>query len=486
MINLNSFRSLSGLAEKYNNRDFRISRDHFSYGKAIGCIAFFAFILRLLIGAHYLNSYDTEWNIMWGVELGDGFFSAYTHVRQLDYPPFYLYPLYFVGRLVNDPSIGGYPPFRMLAIKFMPCLCDSLTCVVIYLLARSRDKNLGLLAGAIWAVNPAAIFNCACWGQTDCVFMFLAALLMLALDRKHVTVAGVLWAVMCSTKLQGLYLTPVVGMEVLAICFGSLRPKEFSFSRSVRNRPAMLRFGRFAGFAALTLALIYLPFMFGAGFSSYQPELGFWEKFMKPVTVYSEGVAKYPFATLNGDNIYMLFGLNSVKDELQVLTGLSISTIGSFFLLAAVAGVVAVYLFGKRRSHWLAGFFFMECVFMFTCRQHERYQIPVLVLLICALIQLADRRLLTLFSLQSMVIFFNQFRILSGVRENKSWWNYYRYSVSSSPEWLNSRNDFAFINSLINFLLFAASAVLVGRFFFDDEFDKPLLPRFRRWINENR
>ena len=180
--------------------------------------------------------------------------------------------------------------------------------------------------------------------------------------------------------------------------------------------------------------------------------------------VYTEGVDKYPYCTLNGDNIYMLFGLNGIKDELQVMTGLSVAAIGKIFLLLAVAGVVAVYIFGRRRSHWLAGFMFMESIFMLTCRQHERYQIVALVLLIGAFIQLADRRLLTLFGLQSLVIFFNQFRILSSSRESAGWWKYYKHAEGSA-EWLANKSNFAFVNSLFNLMLFIAAAVFAARYF---------------------
>ena len=433
------------MADRYDRQSFHLSREHFPYRRALFYLAGFALLLRLFVGASYVHSYDVEWNIMWGVELKDGFFSAYAHVRALDYPPLYLYPLYFVGRVVSLPSVYGYPPMRMLAIKLIPCLCDSLTCVVLFAVARKKDQLLGLLAAALWAVNPAAIFNCACWGQTDCVLLCMAALLMLSLQEKHVTAAGVLWAAMCSTKLQGLYLTPVVGMEVLTLCFGSLHPRE----------------------------------------SHYYSDLGFWKKYFLPVTVYSDGVAKYPYCSLNGDNIYTLFGLNGIKDEIQVLTGLSVATIGKLFLLLSVAGVVAVYLFGKRRAHWLAGFMFMECVFMLTCRQHERYQMLALLLLIGAFLQLADRRLLSLFPLLSLVVFFNQFRILSGFREGSGWWKFYAYHDGSAL-WMNERRHFAFVNSLLNLLLFLAAAVFVARYFFDEAPEVPALARLRRRISNSR
>lgn len=467
----------------YKSGKFSISEKNFPYSRILAYIAFFAFLLRLVISVSYLNSYDTEWNIMWGVQLGNGFFSAYSHVNALDYPPLYLYPLYIVGKCVKNAGIGGYAPLRMLAIKFFPCLADSLTCVVLYTLASKKNKLLGLTAASLWAINPAVIFNCACWGQTDCVMMFMAAMLMLALDQKHVTAAGVLWAAMCSTKLQGLYLTPVVGMEVLTICFGNLNPKDFSISKIKKS--AVVRFIRFVCAASLTLALVYLPFMIGSGFSDYQPELGFIEKFIKPVTVYSDGVAKYPYCTLNADNIYMLSGLNGVNDELKFLSVISYSGLSGILLVLSVCAVVALYLFGKKKSHWLAGFMLMECIFMLTCRQHERYQIITLILLAGAFIRLTDKRILTLFSLNSVVIFFNQFRVLSAVREKSNWWGYYKYT-DGTAEWIVKRGSFASFNSLLNTALFVASMVFVLRYFFDDRSDEPVLLRLNDHFNDSK
>ena len=97
-----------------------------------------------------------------------------------------------------------------------------------------------------------------------------------------------------------------------------------------------------------------------------------------------------------------------------------------------------------------------------------------------AFIQLADRRLLTLYGLNSLVIFFNQFRVLSSVREKSGWWRTYKYAGGSYPQWLNSRGKLAFANSLLNLLLFAAAAVFVVRFFCKRSKTKQL--EERKWM----
>lgn len=411
----------------------------------------FALLVRFAVGLTYSNSYDTEWNIMWGVELGEGFFSAYSHVTALDYPPLYLYPLYVVGRLIEMDWIGGYQPFRMLAIKFVPCVMDSLTCLILYRLGSRRSNALGLFAAGAWAMNPASIFNCAFWVQTDCVMMCMAALLFMLLAEKKLVLSGVVYAALCSTKLQGLYLTPVVGMELLAICFGSLNVRDFKHSNI--NFKGIKKFLKFAGAAVITALVIFVPFMIGSG------------SVKLPLSVYTGGVDKYPYCTLNADNVYMLLGLNWVKDSAEILHGVSISLLGNIFLVLAVLAVVAIYIFGKRRSHWLAAFMLMECIFMLTCRQHERYQIMTLIMLAGAFLQIADKRLLTIFYMHVFVIFANQARVL---------WYVHEYQTAA---WCNYHHIFRIINTILNVILFIVSMTFVFRYYFDSNYEMPLMKR---------
>ncbi|MBQ4397057.1 MAG: glycosyltransferase family 39 protein [Clostridia bacterium] len=484
----------------YDDRPSAGHRPDEGLERQFGAILFcFALLLRLTVAGGYLNAYDTEWNLMWGMELGDGFFSAYTHVTSLDYPPLYLYPLYLVGRLMRLTEFQGYAPFRMLAIKCFPCLADSLTCAVLYRLGGRRNASAGMMAAALWAVNPATVFNCAFWGQTDCVLICLAALLFEALAQKRVTLSGVLFAAMCATKLQGLYLTPVVGMEIWYICFGTLRDGHFlQHMRSGRiwsdrrwQRGAK-KFLRFAGAVGGTFAVIYLPFMIGGAIASSDRAAGFFQ----PLTVYADGVDKYPYITMNADNIYMLLGLNGVSDDIRFLPGVSVSLLGKFFLLAAVAAVPAVYLRGKRHSHWLAAYMLTECIFMLTCRQHERYQIITLLFLMGGFLQLADRRLLTLFSLQSAVIFFNQARVLGSVLERTGWWEGYRTGrratnqsmipaqqavISNGAWWVRHHYDFAVWNAFFNVCLMAVSLTLVLRYLFNRN-GRIMQRNFLQWI----
>lgn len=456
----------------------------------LSSVFFFALIVRLIIGMSCLNSYDTEWNIMWGIELGDNFFSCYAvnGLTSLDYPPLYLYPLYIVGQLMQINEIAGYPPFRMLAIKFLPCLADSLTCLIFYKLGSHRSKALGLFAAGLWAINPASLYNCAFWGQTDCVMMCMGAMLFLALKEKRTVAAGVLFGALCTTKLQGLYLAPVVGMELLTICFGSLNVKCFRLSKI--NKKSVGSFFKFVCAVIITAVAVFLPFMIGAAVSCQDKLQGF----LRPLTVYGGGLNKYPYCTMNADNLYRILGLNGVNDEFELLPGISVSLLSTMFLLMSVLMVVVVYIFGRQKSHWLAAYMLMECIFMLTSRQHERYQILTLIMLMGAFLEIADRRLLPLFSLHALVIFANQSRVLSAVHEKNDWWMYYsstndamnaimRQSMELVSEngagWLQYSGFFGDLNAALNIILFAVSMVFVFRYYFDSKYELPLCERFK-------
>lgn len=456
----------------------------------LSSVFFFALIVRLIIGMSCLNSYDTEWNIMWGIELGDNFFSCYAvnGLTSLDYPPLYLYPLYIVGQLMQINEIAGYPPFRMLAIKFLPCLADSLTCLIFYKLGSHRSKALGLFAAGLWAINPASLYNCAFWGQTDCVMMCMVAMLFLALKEKRTVAAGVLFGALCTTKLQGLYLAPVVGMELLTICFGSLNVKCFRLSKI--NKKSVGSFFKFVCAVIITAVAVFLPFMIGAAVSCQDKLQGF----LRPLTVYGGGLNKYPYCTMNADNLYRILGLNGVNDEFELLPGISVSLLSTMFLLMSVLMVVVVYIFGRQKSHWLAAYMLMECIFMLTSRQHERYQILTLIMLMGAFLEIADRRLLPLFSLHALVIFANQSRVLSAVHEKNDWWMYYsstndamnaimRQSMELVSEngagWLQYSGFFGDLNAALNIILFAVSMVFVFRYYFDSKYELPLCERFK-------
>ncbi len=355
------------------------------------CITVFAFVLRLCAAVFYENDYDTAWNLQWAKDIQQGFFNAYDgHVWNLDYPPLYLYVLKIVGAIAENPAVSGFAPFRMLTIKFFPVLCDSLICLVLYLFARKKSDILGIAVCALWAVNPAAIFNCGFWGQTDCVLLLFVLSVFYLLLREKYALSCVLYALCLLLKFQAAYLAPVLFFELVRSCGG------------FKSARAWLSAAKNVSIAAAVWLIMWLPFMIGA------------KSPLLPFKVYLRGADTYPYINLNADNIYGVWGLN--WQEEGVLRFFSPAV-----LLLLCALLFAAYLKMPKLHVLSAAFIFVNAVFMLTTRQHERYQMLALLMLLLVYTELRDRRILYCFCAQALIVLANEARILALVNHGGSW-----------------------------------------------------------------
>lgn len=385
-------------------------------------MVFFGLLVRLFIGMSYQNPFDTEWYLMWAKDIQQGFFNAYDgHVRQLDYPPVYLYLLKLVGMAVEDPLIGGYGPYRMLAIKFFPIVFDVLTIWLLYHVCAKRSPVTGLLAAGVWAVNPSAIYNCAAWGQTDTIMMFQLLLAFWAFYEEKPMKGTILFALAALTKMQCLYFAPV-------ILYFFLRKRDFS------------GLVKALGAGLLSVLIVFLPFMIG----SRDPLLIF--------NVYFDGFGKYPYINLNAFNLYGLSRNNWVPDAKSIFGGIvglnglttggfTFSMLSTLFLLATIVFTCWLALRGKRFSVFLNGALLMECLFMLTTRQHERYQVVVMIFLLAAFLTERDFRLFGVFTGVVFTTFCNQVLLLN-------------HNINQSAPWLAAFHELQAVGSAINLLLF--------------------------------
>jgi Predicted integral membrane protein len=395
---------------------------------ALGTILLFAAITRLLIAMTYLNSFDTEWYLKWAVDIQNGLLNAYDgHVRDLDYPPVYLILLWPVGKLLNVNLLANYQPYRMLLIKFWPILFDLLTIAAIYLIFRKRSVFLALCAAAAWAVNPSAIFNCACWGQTDTIMTFQLLLVFAAFDEEKPLWATFCFALAALTKMQCLYFAPV-------ILFWFIRRKDW------RN------LGRALGIGFGTVLAGFLPFMIASRNARAIFE------------IYFGGFGKYPYINLNAFNLYGLGSFNWVTDRLsivggtlndkgQLVGGFTFSMLGTILMIASVVFVCWVMLAAKKTNIWLHAALLMQCLFILTTRQHERYQFIVMILLLGAFLTEQDFKLFGLFTGVSFVTFFNQSLLLDKI-------------IHQDAPYIASFNTLQAIGSAINVVLFFCTAAL--------------------------
>jgi Gpi18-like mannosyltransferase len=288
---------------------------------------------------------DTNDFLAWfGTAAAHGIRPFYT-VTWSDYPPFNVYIFWFFGTIANAVSTHGISAVNI--VKLAPNLFDLGTALLIYFFVRKQASfKLALAAMALYAFNPAVIFNAAVWGQYDAVYTFFLILsLMLALKAKPELSAATL-AIALLTKPQAIALVPLIAFLI------------YKKSGLKRMLFSVLAF-------ALTIFLIILPFDWNG----------------QPLTslsqIYFGGFGQYSVTSVNAFNIWGLYGL-WVPD-------------GNFFIVGwALFGAFAVftlYFLHKRfntSNEFLAvfaAFMFFFAFFMLPTRIHERYLFPAISVL---------------------------------------------------------------------------------------------------------
>lgn len=413
----------------------------------------FAFVFRLTIGILYTNTFDLHWYRHWAIEFQEGFFDCYARLIErgtnvdypLDYPPVYLFFLWPVGKLYQLLPLADYPMYDMLAMKFFPILFDVLAAMMLYWACRRFSETTGLLAACLWALNPSAIFNCANWGQTDGMMVFLLVLALYVVEQGRPITGSVLFAVACLTKMQCLYFTPLLFFYLL---------RRWDFKKTLYC----------IGSALGTGIAVFIPFIIGGW------RLRGWKSLLIPFEIYFGGFGSYPYSALNTYNLYGIWNLNWKSDSQSLLFGtwnekldmytggFTLHMLSTVFLLASVIFLAYVILRGRcEGSLWVGGFMFMQCVFMLTTRMHERYQFAVLPFALLAFTQLRSMRWFWMYVSLSLITFLNQFMLLiknNTIRDPAAPWR----------DWFNPAQA---IFSAVNLAIFAWGIYETWRFAFD-------------------
>lgn len=383
-------------------------------------ITLFALTGRLLLGMWYTNTFDTEWYLMWAADLQKGFWNCYDgHVRALDYPPLYLCLLKPVGALLSVETIATYMPYRMLLIKFWPIVFDTALIPLIYLLFRQYNEGAALLGACLWAVNPSAIYNCAAWGQTDSIMTLMLLATFWAFYQRRPLYGTFLFALSCLMKMQSLYFAPII------LCW-FLRERDWK-----RLTEALC-----IGFG--TVVLVFLPFMIAS------------RNYGAIFQVYFGGFGKYPYVNLNAFNLWGIHNLNWVEDATPFLGSLSYHAVGTFLIVASIAGVMFHQLIAPRSNVWLHSALLMQCLFILTTRQHERYQFIVMILLLGAYLTERHPALLHLFGGVTFITFWNQALLLGK-------------NIHSNAPWVHAFPTLQTIGSVLNVVLFLCTVIICLR-----------------------
>ncbi len=306
----------------------------------------FSFLVRFLLFplAGYQNDMGTF--ISWfntAAESGPRAF--YSVVSWCDYPPFNIYLFWGFGSLAQALNLFGTSMISYI-VKLVPNLFDMAIAAVIFFFVRKQlSFKQSLVASALYAFNPAVIFNAAVWGQFDAIYTFFLLLSLILAFKNKPEFSAVAFAVGVLTKPQAIALLPLVAFVI----FKKSGVKRFLYS--------------VVAFTA-TVFVVILPMQWS-----------------NPVTflsnIYFGAYGGYAYTSLNAFNLWGMFGFWIPDGGLYILGW---AMFGAFT-------VFTLYVLNKRwsKSNWtlvaFAAFMLFFAFFMLPTRIHERYLFPVISML---------------------------------------------------------------------------------------------------------
>jgi len=298
-----------------------------------------------------------------------------------DYPPFNIYIFWAFGSLANAFSLFGNTGAMNYIIKLAPNIFDMATAVLIYAFVRKQlSFKLSLLATALYAFNPAVIFNAAVWGQFDAIYTFFLVLsLILALKSKP-KLSAITFAVGLLTKPQAIALLPLIAFVI----YKKSGLKNLLYSTVV---------------ALITVFVIILPF-----------------EWTNPITflsnIYFGAYSGYAYTSINAFNFWALFGLWVPDGNLFILG----------WVLFGSLTVFTLYFLNKRFNAstdlfvLFSAFILFFGFFMLPTRIHERYLFPVISVLALMFPFLKGIRTRLIYVILSVTLFINEAYVLYWLR----------------------------------------------------------------------
>jgi Gpi18-like mannosyltransferase len=261
-----------------------------------------------------------------------------------DYPPFSIYIFWLFGKLAH--AIG--PGSLDILIKLPQNLFDLATAYLIFRFLRPRYSLLfSLGAMAVYAFNPALIFDLAVWGQMDSIYTFFMVASLFALMRSKYELSGGLFSLAILTKPQSVILLPVLAYVML---------RNGGWKRAISS-----------GVVFFVLILLFIiPFH--------------WDN---PITFLVDrysGYNMYPYNSLNAYNFWALLGF--WKPDTVPHLGLTYQIWGILaFVIFAAFIMWQLHRRYEQKAAVFAVFLLMFGFFMLMTRIHERYLFPVFALL---------------------------------------------------------------------------------------------------------
>ncbi|MDP4145258.1 MAG: glycosyltransferase family 39 protein [Bacillota bacterium] len=341
-------------------------------------ILFSALVLRMILAVTN-KGLDTDINCFkaWAnVAATNGLGEFYRSKMFVDYPPGYIYILYFIGKIQKIFALSWDSGTMLLILKLPAIIADLACSYIIYLLSKKKlQSGISLLLCLFYSLNPAVIFNSAVWGQIDGFFTLFIVLMLLYTVEKRLIAASLTFVIALLIKPQALIFTPI-------LLFAFWEKKDLKL------------FAKCIGYSFIFLVVLILPY------SLKQHPTWIIERYVSTLS-------SYPYSSLNAFNLYCFFGDNCIPDTTKFFF-MPYKIWGMLFIVFTVAFSAYVFLKSKLKFKLTyIALFIITSVFILSTKMHERYMFPAIMLSILWYIFSRDRRAIYVSAVLSLTNFIN-------------------------------------------------------------------------------
>lgn len=361
--------------QAYSKTKTKINKTYF----ILGGIFLVAFIVRIFIAGNVLgHRTDIGCFSYWSEQVyADGLLNFYNGKIFCDYPPLYIYILWFIEFLRDTFNLMFAFPAHIIILKLPAIICDIITAYLVYKMAVTRfSEKTAIILSTLMAFNIVYIFNSSAWGQIDSILTLFIALTAYNIMNNKLQLSTVAYVFAVLLKPQAFIFAPI-------LIFAYIK------SKSIKKVAISL------GWGILVFVLVVLPFALN------QDPLWIFN-------LYFGTMGQYAYATVNAYNLYALLGANWVPDS-NILFLLPYNIYGYISILGVCALTTVAFIKGNKKpgfSFATAGLL-MTVVFTFASKMHERYLFPSILLVLAAYIFSNDKRFLYIYILQTITVFAN-------------------------------------------------------------------------------
>lgn len=355
-------------------------------------------VLLMGLGIRLLLSPSPGYDFDMGVDQGWGFSAmklglARSYVEQLNgnmlpnYAPFSIMIFMLSASILNvfSPGFDLHGEAYRIAIKMPAILADLGTAAVLYfVIARWKNRKMGVLAALVYLLHPAVFHDSAFWGQTDSIYTFFMVAALASYVSKRMWLAGGLITLALLTKMQAVMLGPLFLLLFVAAGWKSLL--------------------KAIGGSVIVAALVLLPFIIGGTISAvidvYRHSVGYYSVISS--AAYNFWWSMYADQAGNTHDTDLIFHVITFRLAGLIAFGLS-------YLYALYALFPSLIRSSTDRQHaisvFIASGFIALSFFLWNTQMHERYLFPFVALALPMIF--INTRGLVLYGLISFIFYMN-------------------------------------------------------------------------------